>query len=175
MDNMNNIENKDELMHNPEINRGNLDFAFSPETNLAVLVIKPDAYNKKDEILKKIRNAGIYIVKTVEKKLEDNFVLGSMYKNMPEGIEKETVRHFNSGPSVLILVRGGKDVLDKIIDITGENTDPKKCNEESIRYLFGEHFDRETDDDRKYFRNAIHRAKNDEERVEDLKKLEHLL
>lgn len=147
----------------------------NPETKLAVVVIKPDAFLKRDEIVKQIENSGLHVVKRVIKKLPLNFVLGTMYKDLPESISNETGEHFMNGPSEIILLKGGEDILSRIIDLTGENTDPQKCDKESIRYIFGEHFGRETEDGKIYRRNAIHRAKNEEERRQDLDKFEHWL
>ena len=153
-----------------------LDVAVDNESGLAIVVIKPDAFAKKDQILKILENSGLHVVKTRTKKLPDSFVIGKMYsEDMPEGIVEETSKHFNSGPSEIILVNGGPDILGKIIKVTGENTDPNKCNEDSIRYIFGEHFMREASDGKPYSRNAVHRAKDEKERKEDLDKFESFM
>lgn len=151
------------------------DVAVDYASGLAVVVIKPDAFSKRDLIIKKLENSGLYIAKTVQKRLPDNFVIGQMYKDLPKDIEEETLKHFNIGPAEIILLKGGEDMLSKIIDITGEKTNPAECDDESIRYLFGEHVGRETWDGKTYFRNAIHRGKDAGERKEDLDKFEHLL
>ena len=148
------------------------DVAVDAESGLAIIVIKPDAFSKKDRIIKRLEGFGLHVEKTRTKRLPDDFVVGEMYKGLPEGIEEETLRHFNSGPSEIILVKGGPDILEKIVKVTGENTDPNKCDESSIRHLFGEHFMREASDGSKYSRNAVHRAKNQEEQKDDLKKFE---
>jgi nucleoside diphosphate kinase len=151
------------------------DVAVNPENGLAIIVIKPDAFSKRDQIIKKLEDAGLYIVKTVSKKLPDDFVIGTMYTDLPKSIEEETLRHFNSGQSEIILLKGGKNILQKIISVTGEDTNPEKCDEESIRYIFGEHFGRDLDDRKTYYRNAVHRAKDPQEQKEDLDKFEHWL
>lgn len=148
------------------------DVVVDSKNGLAVVVIKPDAFVNKGLILKKLENSGLYVVKTVTKKLPDNFVIGEMYKDLPKGIEEETLRHFNEGASELVLLEGGSDILQKIILITGEKTNPAECDEKSIRYLFGDHFGHKTADDGVYFRNAIHRAKDKKEKTEDLDKFE---
>ncbi len=148
------------------------DIAIDQKSGLAIVVIKPDAFLKRDLIIKKLENSGLYVVKKVEKRLPDNFVVGSLYKDLPKSIEDKTLEHFNIGPSEIVLLEGGVDLLDKITALTGEKTNPAECDESSIRYLFGEHFGRETEDGKTYFRNAVHRGKDTKEREEDLDKFE---
>ncbi|MDR3558471.1 MAG: nucleoside-diphosphate kinase [Candidatus Pacebacteria bacterium] len=152
------------------------DVAVDAESGLALVVIKPDAFSKRDQIVKRLESSGLYIVRKKMRKLPDDFVIGQMYgADMPKGIREETLKHFNSGPSEVILVNGGPDILNKIVKVTGEHTDPNRCDESSIRYAFGEHFMREANDGSQYSRNAVHRAKNGKERAEDLEKFKPLL
>jgi nucleoside diphosphate kinase len=151
------------------------DVAVDVESGLAIAVIKPDAFINKDQILKRLEDSGLYIVKTVTKRLPDNFVIGTMYKDLPKGIEEETLKHFNIGSSEIILLRGGSDIVEQLVKITGDKTRPNECSDESIRYIFGEHFGRNAGEDKTYFRNAIHRGKDAEEKKADLDKFEHLL
>lgn len=153
---------------------GNSDILVSPESGLAVVVIKPDAFKKRDQIISRLESSGLYVVKTITKKLPEDFVIGTMYKNLPKGIEEETLKHFATGPSEIILLEGGSDLLKKIITLTGEKTNPDQCDKNTIRSLFGEHFGRETPDG-DYFRNAIHRGKDPKEQKNDLDKFKHLL
>lgn len=151
----------------------NSDISVNQENNLAVVVIKPDAFAKKELIIKMLEDSGLGIVKTITKELPENFVLKAMYKDLPTGLEEETFKHFNSGPSEIVLLRGGEDLLQKIIALTGDKTNPEECDEKTIRYLFGEHFGRDTENGQ-YFRNAIHRASTKEEQIEDLEKFRTL-
>lgn len=146
------------------------DIAVNPESGLMVVVIKPDAFSHRDKIIEKLKDAGLHIVKSTKRELGDGFVVGRMYKDLPEDIKKETTEHFSAGPSEIILLKGGNDLLQTVISLTGEKTNPAECDEESIRYLFGEHSGKETDTGKTYFRNAIHRAKNSEEQADDLHK-----
>ncbi len=98
-----------------------------------------------------------------------------MYKGLSKGIEEATLEHFNNGPSEIVLLEGGPDLLQKVVSVTGGDTDPKKCDEESIRYIFGEHFDRATSDGGIYHRNAAHRAKDPVEQKKDLDSFEQWL
>lgn len=149
----------------------NSDIAIDPENGLAIVVIKPDAFRNRDRIHSILERQGLYIERTVERKLPIDFVLGQMYPDLPESIKDATGEHFASGESEIILVKGGPDLGEKIVKITGVDTDPAKCDKDTIRFLFGEHFPRPAGD-RQYFRNAAHRGKNPEERRDDLKKFE---
>lgn len=143
-----------------------------PWKGMAIVVIKPDGYENRERIKRMLENAGLSIVKSVSKKLPDHFVSGVMYKDLPEGIEEETLKHFNDGLSEIILLQGGDGVIDKIVCATGEYTDPNKCEVGTVRYKYGEHFKRDAGEDIQYMRNAIHRPKDEEERVKDLEKFE---
>jgi nucleoside diphosphate kinase len=151
------------------------DIAINPESNLAVVVIKPDAFKNKDQIIKKLENSGLYVVKSVTKRLPDNFVIGEMYQDLPTDIEAETLKHFNLGPSEIVLLKGDENLVGSVVEVTGLNTDPNQCDEQSIRYLFGEHFGRDTEECKTYFRNAVHRAKDSKEQKADLDKFEDFL
>ena len=153
----------------------NSDIVVNKESGLAVVVIKPDAFKNRDQIIKRLEGSGLYVVKTVDKRLPDGFVIGSMYKDLSSGLQEETLKHFNTGPSEIVLLKGGDDLIKQITSVTGESTNPSECDEESIRYLFGEHFSRETESGDEYYRNAVHRAKDGEEQKGDLDKFEHLL
>ena len=84
-----------------------LDIAVNLENNLMVVVIKPDAFLRRDEIIKKLEDAGLTVVKKAERRLGNNFLISEMYKELPESIKEETIKHFNTGPSEVILLRGG--------------------------------------------------------------------
>ena len=146
------------------------DIVVNPESGLAMVVIKPDAFKNRDQIIRRLENYGLYIVQTKTRQLSENFVANVMYKDLPVGIQRETIKHFSSGPAEIILVKGGENIIQDIVSLTGEKTNPRECSEDSIRYIFGEHFGREAGDDKKYFRNAIHRAKDQKEQEEDLEK-----
>ncbi|MDQ5968860.1 MAG: hypothetical protein QG579_17 [Patescibacteria group bacterium] len=167
---LNNMEGPKFENQNSEVIIESSDIIFNPESGLAMVVIKPDAFKNKDQIIRRIENSGLYVVSTKTRKLSESFVANVMYKDLPTGIKGETIKHFNDGPSEIVLVRGGEDIIQNIISLTGEKTNPHECSRDSIRYIFGEHFGREVGDDKKYFRNAIHRAKDTNEQKDDLEK-----
>ena len=151
------------------------DIAVDPESGLAIAVIKPEAFRNRDQIIRRLEAEGLHIEKTVQRKLPAHFVVGKMYKDLPLGIEVETLKQFNSGMSEIILVKGGPDVSKKLVAATGLQTDPNKCEKGTIRYMFGKHYAIDAGDGKKFYPNAIHRGKPDEdgkpsERKEDLDK-----
>lgn len=146
------------------------DIVVDSGSGFAMVVIKPDAFSQKDQIIRKLENSGLYVVQTKTRNFPDRFVSEVMYKDMPEGIKNETIKHFNDGPAEIVLVKGGDDILQKLVEVTGEKTNPNECDTDSIRYVFGEHFGRETEDGKTYYRNAVHRAKDQGEQKDDLKK-----
>lgn len=146
------------------------DIAINPESGFAIVVIKPDAFKNKDAIIRRIENSGLYIVDKRERILPERFLTEAMYKDMPKDIEEQTIRHFSEGPSEILLVKGGENIIDDIVSLTGEKTNPSECSKDSIRFIFGEHFGRDTEEGRMYRRNAVHRAKDEKEQREDLKK-----
>ncbi len=161
-------ENIDVFLNSSEI-------VVNPDSGLAMVVIKPDAFKKRESIVKRLENSGLYIVSSISRRLPENFVLGAMYNNLPKSIAEQTLKHFNEGESEILLVKGGNNLIDNLVSLTGDKTNPSECKEESIRYLFGEHFGRDTDDGKTYFRNAIHRARNEKEQKDDLEKFRHII
>jgi len=139
-------------------------------SNIAIVVIKPDAVENAKDIKMMLESSGIKVIKSKILKLRERFLVEEMYKDLPDSIREETLKHFNIDDAEVLLVRGGDDIVEKLGEITGKETNPDLSEKGTVRYKYGEHFHRDTDDGRKYFRNAIHRAKNEQERVEDLRK-----
>lgn len=150
-----------------------IEVAAVPE-NLAVIVIKPDALDRSDEIVRRLEHEGFSIQKRMRKVLPEKFV-DARSENFPSDIKKETGRYLATEPSEIIFIKGGEDIVEKLKSVTGEDTDPNKSNPDSIRAIFGEHSPRQTDEGKKFFRNAIHRPANEEERKSDLEQFRDIL
>lgn len=153
----------------------NVESKIEREKGLAVVVVKPDAFHERDLIVSRLEKAGLKIVRRVEKKLTPDFLREEMYVGLTEDINDATGEHFSSGPCEIILVDGGPDVIDKLVEVTGEKTDPAKCEPKTIRHDFGDHKAKKTSAGNPYSLNAIHRAKNEEERISDLDKFRQYL
>lgn len=165
-----------ELSNAIEVIRNSIEISPALEEGVAICVIKPDAFGSRDMIVKRLEDSGLYIVKRTIKKLPENFVIGEMYKKdkFPKPIQEATARHFLSGESEIILVKGD-DVISKLLGVVGLKTDPSLCNTETIRYIYGDHIPEQLEGGLKYYRNAAHRAMNNEERIEDINKFKPLL
>ncbi len=140
--------------------------------NTMIVVIKPDAYFKHEEIKNIFRENGIDIKREVVKMLPLEFVNGEMYTNIPQEVQFENAKHFSQGPSVVLELEGDEDLMEKVIKITGEKTSPSECDEGTIRELFGDKDGIDMINGKKYYRNAIHRGKNAEEVEDDKVKFE---
>jgi nucleoside diphosphate kinase len=140
------------------------------EGNIVLFVIKPDAFKSRDNIIKRIEGSGLYIVRKKIIKLPDEFVIGKMYDpdEIPKEIQEETLKHFNEGRSEVVLVKGDADIIQKVLAETGMKTNPALCEDDTIRYIYGDHVPVELGNGLKYFRNAIHRPKNEGEAKKDL-------
>jgi len=181
------MENLDKI---PEI-RAESSIEKEPEVDSMIVVVKPDARQRLKEIISRFEKEGLRIEKQVTTMLDPTFVNGIMYQYPhPEsdetiddikfvknrGAQFESVKHFMQGPSTILLLKGDKDIIDKVVKITGQERDPAKCSVDSIRYIFGEHEGYQMAGlDDMYFRNAIHRGKNTKEVEEDKEKFSKLL
>jgi hypothetical protein len=97
-----------------------------------------------------------------------------MYPDLSPELEEATMKHYNEGPSGILMLQGGEDILQKIISLTGENLKPTDNKNETLRHMFGEHFSRKIGDNVEYFRNAVHRPKTEEELKKILEEVRQL-
>ncbi|MCL5782085.1 MAG: hypothetical protein M1459_01865, partial [Patescibacteria group bacterium] len=113
-------------------------------------------------------DSGLYIVRHNSKKLTEDIVREMVLKGrgMSPEIEDATLRHLLSGDSEIVLVRGEK-VLPTLRKVVGDKTNPNMCNEDTVRYIFGDHNPEKLDAGATYFRNAAHRPTDLEEQKKD--------
>jgi nucleoside diphosphate kinase len=173
-----NIQSPDEENGGPESIENLADSVeISPanEEGVAICVIKPDAFGQRDAIVRRLEDSGLYIVERRERDLSENFVVNVMRGGikMPKPIEDAHVRHFLSGPSEILLVKGN-DVIEKLLNTVGLNTNPALCEPETIRYIYGTHVPEELEGGFKYYRNAAHRPKDKMEAEEDREKFRNV-
>ena len=174
----NKIEQKEGINPTEAIQTIESSIEISPiiDTDIALCVIKPDAFQNKDIIIKRLEDSGLYIVKSVTKNLPEKFVIGEMYDpdTLPKPIIEATAKHFSSGPSEIILVKGD-NVVQKLLQVIGLKTNPALCEEDTVRYMYGDHVPEELEQGLKYYRNAAHRSSNEAEAVADVKKFKQIL
>jgi len=155
-------------MEEPDFKKENL------EKRLGVVVIKPEALQRKNQIVDFLRGHGLSVVSYREVKLPERFISEVMYPDLSSKFEEATMKHYEEGPSGILILQGGEDVLQKIISLTGENLKPNENKEGTLRHMFGEHFGRKVAGDAEYFRNAVHRPKTKEELKKFLEEVRHL-
>ena len=144
--------------------------------DLAICVIKPDAFGHRDAIVKRLEESGLYVVSRNTKELTENFVIGGMYDpaGMSKPVADATARHFASGPSEIILVKGDH-VVKKLLETVGVKTNPALCDPDTIRYIYGTHVPEELEEGLKYYRNAAHRPRDSAEAQKNLKDFGEIL
>ena len=144
------------------------------EGDEAVCLIKSGVYDKRDEIVKRLEDSGLYIVRRSIAELSENFIREQMYPNIPAPIMEATLKHLMSGPCEIVLVKGG-NVVNTLIGSVGAKTSPALCEPDTIRFIYGTHMAEELREGYKYWRNAAHRAKDEVERKCDLEKFKPFL
>lgn len=172
MENFENREEKKDSLDNTIENLGDsIEISPSIEGELAICVIKPDAFTHRDAIVKRLEESGLYIVERRPVGLTESFVVKEMYgkDKLPKPLEDAHIRHFLSGKSEVVLVRGG-NAVGKLLTTVGLKTNPALCEPDTIRYIYGSHIPEELEDGLKYYRNAAHRPTNEQEAEEDLNK-----
>jgi nucleoside diphosphate kinase len=73
-----------------------------------------------------------------------------------------------------LLVKGD-NVVSKLLNLVGLKTNPALCEEDTIRYIYGDHIPEELGEGLEYFRNATHRPTNTNEAIDDLEKFKDLI
>jgi nucleoside diphosphate kinase len=144
--------------------------------NVALCVIKPDAFKNRENIIKMLKGCGLHIVKRTPAQLSEGFVVNEMYggDKLPKPLAEATARHFLSGPSEVVIVQGD-NVIAKLLNLVGLKTNPKLCDKETIRYIYGDHVPEKLAGGLEYYRNAAHRPTSPDEAQKDLKKFKDLI
>ncbi|KAI0230921.1 Thioredoxin domain-containing protein [Lamellibrachia satsuma] len=137
---------------NPEHAKQELDFFFPMQKTVAV--IKPDAYENKDDIMNKIKEAGFNIAARKETELTKE-IAEEFYKAQEESeYFQDLTQHMTSGKT-LFMVLTKEDAVDGWRSMIGP-TDPEEAKEaapDTIRAQFGHNS----------LANAVHGSANQEE------------
>lgn len=159
-----------------EILQNSLEISPTIHDNIAICVIKPDAFVHRDAIVERLKESGLYIVKRTDLVLPENFVVNEMYggDHLPKQIAEATRRHFLSGPSEIILVKGD-NLLAKLLQTVGLKTNPALCDPETVRFMYGDHVPEDLDEGLQYYKNAAHRGTTPAEIEADLQKFRNIL
>lgn len=128
-------------------------------TEKTLVIIKPDAYEKRNEILNMIRKANLPIIQTrVIERLSEELLKEHYHHHVSKKFFPELLEFMQSGP-VLVVAVLGENAIDKLRKLVGA-TDPAEAKEGTIRALYG------TDKTR----NAIHASDSLESAKAELKR-----
>lgn len=122
-------------------------------------VIKPDAFEQRDQIKTLIKNNWFEIVSSKVMEATSNMVTQIFYKYDEEWLQ-ECHKHFFCWKPIEVGVISG-NTLEDFVSFTWRDADPNKCPENSIRGIFWSaavcilQY--------KYYVNAIHRPVNQKE------------
>ncbi|MEI8224016.1 MAG: TauD/TfdA family dioxygenase [bacterium] len=163
-DNLNlDISDNERHLHRIWLNRQDIVFCL----------IKPDAYNNKEEIINLIKDTGLDVIHNFSIFTPESLIR-ALYNEVSIEILNATLNHYLSGPSEILLVRG-EQAIDKIVTISGLETDPALCIPSTIRFRHGDHSPEDLGNGLKYYRNAIHRPKNQDEAKRDFNLFNELI
>ncbi|XP_064647240.1 thioredoxin domain-containing protein 3 homolog isoform X9 [Lineus longissimus] len=135
-----------------------LEFFFPVQQTMAV--VKPDAYQTKEDIMNKIREAGFRIAARQETELNNEIVEALYSEHKDKDYFNDLSDHMTSGPT-LFMVLSRHDAVEGWRSMMG-NTDPEKAKEEnpeSIRAAFGKDIKS----------NAVHGASTEDEAKAEVK------
>ncbi|MEM2956441.1 MAG: nucleoside-diphosphate kinase [Candidatus Pacearchaeota archaeon] len=129
-------------------------------------MIKPDGMKYKDEILKRIKEAGLRVVKSNIVKVSPDLA-AKFYKhvrvNRGDQIYQSLIDYITSG-EVMPMILEGENAVSVLRKITG-NTDPEKAEKGTIRGDFGTDKMRIADSENRATRNVIHSSSSPDEAV----------
>jgi len=132
-------------------------------------IIKPDGMKHKDEILKRINNAGLKVVCSsimkVEPESAEKFYVH--VKNKSEKIYKSLIDYMAESYVMPILLEGD-DAVKKLRAITG-HTDPERAEKGTIRGDLGIDKMRIADSENRSTKNLIHSSGSIEEAEKEIK------
>ncbi len=120
-------------------------------------LVKPDAYENREEIKEMIREAGLDIVKDehsyeiTKEDAEEHYI---EHKEKP--FFGELIDFITSGPTNKMVIRG-ENAVERLAELTGP-TDPADAEEGTIRARFGQELSL----------NAFHRADSSESAIREI-------
>lgn len=126
----------------------------------SLFMIKPCAYAHKDEILS-IINGHVNILYTRDVVLNEKF-LNKLYEAESDIEFKNINTSQLKDKRVCIGIVSGKNAIQDLIRICGDDPKGTKCDEHSIRYRFNPSEDVIYFGNRAFFVNAIHKSDSDE-------------
>lgn len=126
----------------------------------SMYMIKPEAMESRDEIRELIgRHLAITAMKTLRLPRQ---AIRELYADLDGDLWTATDSALRN-PVELGVVEG-EDAIEVMLELAGSETDPSKCDPNSIRFKYGTHLPTMINDT-PYYPNAIHRPKSSAEAV----------
>ena len=122
----------------------------------SLFMIKPCAYDRKEEILN-IIGRKLTIESYVDIDLDENF-LSKLYKNEENSVYKKVNIQFLKDGKACIGVVSGENAIQDLIDICGDKPLGSMCKKETIRNLFSPDEDTIIVNNQVLYINAIHKS-----------------
>ncbi len=125
-----------------------------------------------------IHSAGLVVERVAPVERLPIPVLETLYLNSPlmtKTIWQRTIEYMTAGPCEVGIVTG-KNALAALVEISGDSTNPHRCQIGTIRHTFGCQYPPILlDEGYYYYRNIIHRPKTYEELLNDFAVISQLL
>ena len=114
-----------------------------------LLIIKPDAFkrNIRERILDIFYDANLICIASLQCTLRDDIV-SKLYREHVGKSWFDSYKTFMQSNPCFVFVLEGCDAVNKVMKMTGEETDPSLCHPDTIRYQFAD----------SYRCNVIHRS-----------------
>ena len=142
----------------------------------SVYIIKPEGMPRRHEIREMIEKmAGLAIVGSITTVLPE-WALAKLYPDLAQ--EKNelwlaTLEHLAHSECEIGIVEG-ENAVQRFFELCGEMTSPLQCRSGTIRLVFGKEKPVRVGE-KLYWRNVIHRSKNQQEAESDLRIAQELI
>jgi len=139
------------------------------ESEKTLAIIKPDGMKHKEEIIRRIKSAGLEIASQRKERIRTN-IASEFYKHVKEkrgnAIYQSLIDYMTSD-DVMLLVLQGEDAVSRLRKITGF-TDPECAEKGTIRGDLGTDKMRIADQEQRTTRNIIHSSGTPEEAQKEI-------
>lgn len=126
-------------------------------------IIKPEAFNQRDNIRKDILNSGLSITESKILALSSSDTAHLSVQDMLYTKDKKLSQaydYFLRQGLVEVGVISGSDVISKFKDVCGSHYDPCECPLNTLRSKYG-HFESSFYQDREFYLNGVHKSSNE--------------
>lgn len=134
-------------------------------------IIKPEGLVHSKSIKSTIHKNGLRIIDSIKTVLTPDSIKSIYFDTTGDMLEAHV--HFMCRDTSEVGIIEGQNAIDKLIEISGSETDPKLCTSGTIRNIFGEQvgyrFGKAL-----YYKNAFHRSSNRAEAKNEVELFERI-